>query len=200
MDVYLNNSCKKIKISSISTLLDVITQLEKDLEPNHIVTEIKLNDRLLESNWYHNAKNIYLLDEDKLEVTSEHTNILARETLISSRKQYHQILNGFIATADMFRIDDEVKANHNFAQNIDNLQWYLKVLEDATTLLGKNLREITYKNRPFANLISELSGKMEEIINTQKDKDWILLADLIEYELIPNLKELLIIYELLGLN
>ncbi|MDD3051283.1 MAG: hypothetical protein PHR06_09075 [Candidatus Cloacimonetes bacterium] len=197
MQIILNGSFKTLKIASISTLLDVVTHLEKELPAKHLITEIKLNDKVLESNWLQNAKNIYLLDEDKLEMVAESSDVIAKEALVNSKKQFEYILEDFRKIADMFRLDDETKANTAFAQSIDNLHWYLKILEDASLLSGRNLKDITMKNKNFQVFLNELSDKLEEIIGVQTNKDWILLADLIEYELIPRLTEMNSIYEYL---
>lgn len=200
MQVILNGEFKEIKIASISTLLDVVTQIEKDLPKDNIITEVLLNDKVLESNWMENAKNIYLLDEDKLELISKDSDFIAKEALENSKNQFAQILKDFESIADMFRVEDEKKANQSFAQTIENLQWYFKVIEDAIKLYGKDLSELSIENKTFSKIIEELSNKLTEMIDVQKDQDWVLLADLIEYELIPQLKKIDQIYEIIGID
>ncbi len=200
MKIYLNGKVNEIKISSISTLSDVIVQIEKEIADSQIITELKLNEKILGSDWYNNAKNIFLLDEDDLYITTQSSNFIATQALSSSKKSFETITDDFQKVADMFRFDNEIKANSYFAQCIENFQWFLKIISDSLSLLGKNLSEILLEDKNLEEKITELSSKLEEMIECQQDKDWILLADMIEYELLPLLKSLNQLYTILNVE
>ena len=100
----------------------------------------------------------------------------------------------------MFRFDNEIKANSFFAQCIENFQWYLKIIDDSLSLLGKNINSIQLEDTNLEDKINELSAKLEEMIDSQQNKDWILLADMIEYELLPLLQSLGKLYSILDVN
>ncbi len=199
MQIQINESKFDIKVASISTLLDVISQIETRLPEGHVITEISLNEKILESNWFYNAKKIYLLDEDKLNVKSENPQRFSMEILLNSKTQFLVILEDFERIAHSFRTEDEKLANQYFIQGIDNLQWYFKILEDATFLIGKPLNTIMDNNVSFKQYIGDLENKLEEIIELQKRQDWIMLADVIEYELVPELRKIFRIYEILSI-
>ncbi len=199
MQIVLNGEVHQIKVASISTLLDIITQIETRLSKNHIITEISLNDKVLESNWYHNAKKIYLLDEDRLQVTSEDPVSLSLKILTNSKEQFNIIIAEFENIANKFRLEDEMVANQNFIQGIENLQWYFKILEDATLLIGKPLSSLVSDNMNLKQLIDNLGNKLEDIIDLQTKQDWIMLADILEYELVPELKKITSVYNLLNI-
>jgi len=200
MKVYLNGKVNEIKITSISTLSDVIVQMEKEIDKSQIITELKLNAKILGSDWYNNAKNIFLLDEDDLFITTQSSDFIAIQALTSSQKSFETITEDFQKVSDMFRFDNEIKANSYFAQCIDNFQWFLKIIADSLSLLGKNLSSIQLDDKNLEEKITELSSKLEEMIECQQNKDWILLADMIEYELLPLLKSLVTLYSTLNIN
>jgi len=197
MHVIVNDDAKEIKIASISTLLDVVGQIELTLPQGHLITEVSLNDKVLESNWYHNAGKIYLLDEDVLKVRVVESSIIAREVLKNSRNHFQMMLEDFEDVANSFRIHDDTEANSKFVQGIENLQWYLKVLEDACVLLGRPLGKIIDRDIVFTQYINDLVGKLDQVITIQSNKDWIMLADLIEYEMRPALEKIGEIYNIL---
>ena len=200
MKVYLNGNVREIKITSISTLSDVIVQIEKEIDDMQIITELKLNEKILGSDWYNNAKNIFLLDEDDLFVTTQSSNFIAVQALSSSKKSFETITADFQKVSDMFRFDNEIKANSYFAQCIENFQWFLKIINDSLSLLGKEIKSIQHKDKNLEEKITELSSKLEEMIDCQQNKDWILLADMIEYELLPLLHSLNELYAILNIN
>ena len=47
MQIQINESKFDIKVASISTLLDVISQIETRLPEGHVITEISLNEKIL---------------------------------------------------------------------------------------------------------------------------------------------------------
>jgi len=198
MQVTVNGKQSEIKIASISTLIDVISQIENTLEQGHLITTIILNEKELEPNWFANAAKIYLLDEDSLIIETKESVIVATDALEKSKEQFQMLIAEFKSIADSFRISDETQANTRFVQGIENLQWFLKILEDAAVLIGKPLQKLMDKEVAFSVYINELVGKLDQIIATQRQKDWVMLADMIEYEMIPALEKLGNVYRMLG--
>ena len=198
MQVIINGEHREFKVASISTLLDVVCQLEKTFQQGQIITEVTLNEKVLTSDWYQNSSKIYLLDDDVLELKLEDSSMIAQATLINSKETFEVLLKDFEMIADAFRLMDEADANAQFIQGIENLQWFLKVLEDATFLLGRPLDQIMDRDVVFTEHINQLSTKLEKIIGVQFNKDWIMLADMIEYEMLPALKKVGTIYQIFG--
>ncbi|HPY97231.1 MAG TPA: hypothetical protein PL063_08455 [Candidatus Cloacimonadota bacterium] len=196
MQIQLNDNTFEIKVASISTLLDVVSQIETRVPKGHVITEIALNERILESNWFYNANKIYLLDEDRLSVKAEDPKNFSNEVLKNSKKQFLVILEDFERIANSFRTEEEKLANQYFIQGIENLQWFFKILEDAAVLIGKPLTSIADDNRNFKEIITDVENKLGDIIVLQERQDWIMLADSIEYELVPGLRKVFKVYEI----
>jgi len=197
MKVIVNGEVREIKIASISTLLEVVTQIEVDLPQGHLITEIMLNDKFLDTNWYHNAGKVYLLDEDILNIRVEQSTIIASQVLTDSKAQFQMLLKDFESISNSFRVQDQTEANIKFVQGIDNLQWFLKVIQDACVLLGRPLDKIMDKEVAFTQHINTIVEKLDQVITAQSSKDWVMLADLIEYEMIPSLEKIGELYRIL---
>jgi len=200
MKVIINGKNTDIPVAQISTLNEVISQIENTFEPGHIIKHIILGDKELEVSWVSNADKIYLLDEDTLIIKTEESAIVAKDSLTKSIELFKQLIADFHTIADSFRINEETVANTRFVQGIENLQWYLKILEYAADLLGRPLGRLMNNDVTFSSYVTELVGKLEQIIKVQAQKDWVMLADMIEYEMIPSLEKLGEIYRLLGVS
>lgn len=198
MIVQINDQQYSVDIKSINNLSEIITVLESKIEPNHLITKVMLNDKDLGPNWFFEAKNVFLIDADKLYVTTEKADVVADEVLQKSKEQFNAIMTDFEKIAELFRVDDEKKANEKFAQGIENLQYYFQIMEDLAKLYGTDLNQIKFSDHNVKELLSSLSSKLTEIIEIQQNKDWILLADFIEFELMPMLKDFNNIYRLLN--
>jgi hypothetical protein len=199
MQVIINNEVKEIKITSVSTLADIVAQIGQDIQPGYIVTKATLNEKDLGHFWVENSKKTYVLDEDKLVLEIGDATKIATETLVNSKEQLEVLLNNFENIATSFRIHDEAHANAKFVQGIENLQFFLKVLEEASALLGRPLSQIIINEVAFTQYINELIETLDLVIKTQQQKDWVMLADIIEYELLPAIRKLDKIYSILEL-
>ena len=199
MKVFVNSEEREISVDMASTLNEVVRQVESTLPQGQMITEVALNDRVLESNWFQNAGKTYVLDDDTLSIRVEESAVIGNQALSISKSTLQLLLIDFEKIADSFRMQDDTEANTLFVQGIENLQWFLKLLEDSTFLLGRPLENIKDGDDLFMKHINELGEKLDKIIQVQSQKDWILLADMIEYEMLPALKKIGEIYAILDL-
>jgi hypothetical protein len=93
-------------------------------------------------------------------------------------------------SARLFRVTAEDEANHYFAQVIEALRWLLMTGETACQVLevdlGKAVSRQAGQSSSFFQNLQDLLGEMVEI---SENEDYILLADLMEYELLPTVRE-----------
>jgi hypothetical protein len=99
---------------------------------------------------------------------------------------------------ESFRVGDEHEANEHFLNFLEALQLLMSMLEQTRHVLnlwqgadGENGSELT----------AYLDGRVEvlnTLISLQEQKDWIFLADVLEYELADSLKRLADILPTLG--
>jgi len=197
MRVLLNEEEREIKLVSNGTLHDVVTQIETTLPQGHLIAEVELNDKILDSSWYHNAAKIYLLDDDSLSIRTEDAAVIGGQALSISKSTLQLLLIDFEKIADSFRTQDATEANTLFVEGIENLQLYLKLLEDSVFMLGRPLANIKDSEGAFMRHIDSLSAKLDTIIQIQDQKDWVMLADMIEYEMLPALTKIGDIYQIL---
>ena len=198
MKVTVNGQTREITISSVGTIEDVVEKIQNELPQGKIITDIYLNDKVLEiSSWNANASKTYVLDEDVIDIKVEESTVIGQEILANSKPVLRQIIDLFGEVADSFRINDETLANEKFATSIDSLRWFLKLLEDATILLGRPFSTIIDKDIEFSQYVNELVVILEKVIVTQSQKDWVMLADMIEYEMKPALEKIGQLYVIL---
>jgi ATP-dependent exoDNAse (exonuclease V) alpha subunit len=199
MKVLVNDQVHEIKIASIITLMEVISQIEKTLPQGYIITDIILNEKSLGLSWIDNASKTYLLDEDNLCMVVEDSTAVGTGVLTKSKALFSYLIDQFSSVADSFRLHDETEANKLFLQSIDDLREYNNIIQEAASLLGRPLDSLTHGNVQFHSYINTLADKLDLVIKTQSEKDWVMLADLIEYEMIPALKNLGHLYDILGI-
>lgn len=82
-------------------------------------------------------------------------------------------------SAKTFRSEDISEAQRIYIQLIDDLQLFFEMLRE--------IRKINQIDMGEAQL-EKISALLEELISTYAYEDWVMVADLLEYELIPFLE------------
>ena len=98
------------------------------------------------------------------------------------------IMDGFEKGAEMFRMEDAGIANDQYLISLDALQQFLRFIEDVRQVYLLDFASIFIDKQSLEDKLEQLQKQIEEMFTTQQSLDWIFLADLIEYELVEELK------------
>ncbi|MDR0549390.1 MAG: hypothetical protein LBI10_08315 [Deltaproteobacteria bacterium] len=100
------------------------------------------------------------------------------------------IIEALPLIVETFRIGDEQEANEHFLNFLEALHLLMSMLEQTRHILGLWQGQ----NTDSASALNQYLESMVEILNTlinlQEQKDWIFLADVLEYEMTDSLNEL----------
>jgi hypothetical protein len=105
------------------------------------------------------------------------------------------LLKEMSGTAELFRLGSDERSRSSFLRCLDGLQVFMHSLEKCRRLLGLSF-ELIYVPSPGAPgeiSIADNRRRLFEVLDAmteaQLHQDWILLADLLEYELMPVLQD-----------
>ncbi|MZH45545.1 MAG: hypothetical protein F3739_00680 [Nitrospinae bacterium] len=121
---------------------------------------------------------------DLLELELAQLKDLLANNLSNAKEYLEKLIPGFQKAADLFRMGNEQEANKFYLQIIDGIDWFSQVVltiinAQQHALDGQSLEERQKK-------LNELMGQMLE---ANKNQDWVLMADLLEYEMVPFYEE-----------
>lgn len=195
MLIKLNDEEINIEIPSICTLKDLIDKVDEHKPERHLLTQIHLNGKPISHEAASNPEKTYIMDQDQLVFEYLPAYDMGRRVFTASQESLNLILENLKKAADMFRMEDEKEANKFFHQSIENLQEYIRVVQESLVLMGMDFSQVTVEEKDISSYLEEFSNKLSEIIEIQENQDWVLLADVIEYELVPFLTKMNQIYE-----
>jgi hypothetical protein len=89
---------------------------------------------------------------------------------------------------ESYRDGDESKGGKLFVELVMGLEWFVKVTSAAETLLQVDFGDTRCAGRTLTETVESLNRVLLEIIVAQEQRDWVLLTDLLEYELAPQLE------------
>ncbi len=90
--------------------------------------------------------------------------------------------------AELFRVSDEKEANEQYLQLLENLQLFLQALGQCQQVLQLDLNRAIEGAATAAEHTERLASLVGDLLAAQEEQDWILLADVLEYDLLPELQ------------
>lgn len=196
MQISLNHCNAEIATDGIQYFGELMERVSRQaLKTGEQVLRVKLNGEDLTGKDRSHLKKMPIAEIQEIEIQTGNPKILARSSLYSVADFLEKLLNELQHTAEYFRLGDTEKSNRSFVRCLDGLQVFTHSLEQCRRLLGISF-ELIYipsSSDAYAITVAENRRKMFEVldgmIEAQTNQDWVLLADLLEYELIPILED-----------
>lgn len=168
------------KISEFSNLEELLSAaMAEDAMQNRIVTDVLINDENFSEIYPHQAEDMDCSDIEKVEIRTRQAENMAVDASGELEKAGKMMEQGAKTIASLLREDRQTDALEMFQDLLDVTRDFMSLLAHLRDrFLGGADQEFIRKTEDFSNLITELSQVLE-------NGDWILLADMLEYEFAP---------------
>ena len=124
-------------------------------------------------------------DINCLEVELANLKDLVATNLSNALDYLEKLIPGFDQAADLFRTGNEQEANKYYIQILDGMDWFSEVVNVVMSSEGEGQEpEDSLRIRQ-----AKLTDLMSQMLEANKNQDWVLLADILEYEMTPFYKE-----------
>ncbi len=168
------------KISNFANLEEVLTNvMEEESMNGRIVTDVLVNDEAFSEIYPHQAEDMACESISRVEVRSVPAHELAVDMSAELDKVARMMENGSRMVARLFREAKDADA-------LELLQDLLDVTRDFMGMLA-HLRDryLNGVDEDFLRRSEKLSDLISEMTEVLENEDWVLLADLLEYEFSP---------------
>ena len=105
---------------------------------------------------------------------------LLANNLGNAKDYLEKLIPAFQKAADLFRMGNEQEAHKYYLQILDGIDWFSQVVQTIVVSLKNEFDGTNYKDQQ-----AKLTNLMTQMLEANQNQDWVLLADLLEYELIP---------------
>lgn len=92
------------------------------------------------------------------------------------------------SVAELFRMDDERQANEKYRQLLETLGLFLKMLQLSQQVLDLDFEAVSAGQLSANQRLERLQGLIGDMLKAQENQDWLLLADVLNYDLVGELK------------
>ncbi|MFH1912672.1 MAG: hypothetical protein ABIK45_00140 [Pseudomonadota bacterium] len=166
--------------TNFQNLEQVFTKVVEDghLE-DRIVTDVKINEEHFTEIYPHQSEDIDMSDVNSVEIVTMSTDEMAVEVTLELYKVVNLMSEGGKRVAQLFRQADDAEA-------LDTYQDLLEVIRNFLRTIGVLRDEYSLKdNAEYTKAAEELNELFTEMSSVLENEDWILLADLLDYEFLP---------------
>jgi hypothetical protein len=169
-----------IGAQNFENLEQVFTKVVEDghLE-DRIVTDVMINHEPFTEIYPHQAEDIDMSEVESVEIMTMATEEMAVEITLELYKVVNLMSEGGKRVATLFRQADDAEALETYQDLID-------VIRNFLNMIGILRDEYSLKDHPsYLESAEEFNAMFTEMGAVLENEDWILLADLLEYEFLP---------------
>lgn len=133
---------------------------------------------------------------DSIEITTE-TPVCLAGKILGEGEDFIDGLKDFLMQVAGSYSAGRDSADSSFAEAVQGLQWFVQMTQFIESALKLDFQLLLLKGRPVSEYVNNLNGILLEIVDAQEGCDPVMLADLLEYDLVPHLEEWKEIYTLI---
>lgn len=178
--IIIDGQQSQMNIGNFANLEEILVQvINEDTMNDRIVTDVIVNEETFSEIYPHQAEDIASEFLKSVEVRSVPVNEMAVNIAREMYKVAQIMANGSKQVSRLFRQAEDAEALELFQDLLDvtrDFMSMLSVLRSEFSLTSS--KEFTNNSEQFSALLSEMTEVLE-------NEDWILLADLLEYEFLP---------------
>ena len=169
---------------TVSAILDAMVQQT----PGSYIRRIWLDDQEFPSN-DREALQKKPSDIDSLEVELANLKDLVATNLANALDYLKKLIPGFEQAADLFRAGNEQEANKYYLQILDGIDWFSQVISIIMNPDEGKLELLDADDENLQVRQEKLTDLMNQMLEANQNQDWVLLADILEYEMVPFYKD-----------
>ncbi|MDY6973955.1 MAG: hypothetical protein SV775_16800 [Thermodesulfobacteriota bacterium] len=190
MEILLDEMSTEIEETGIRNLEEILLKIATDyVRQGQVITAVKLNGEFYSEENQHDAAGILLTDIESLELHTMAADEIAWQFLENGVSQLYPIIESAQKISELFRIADEGEANEQYGRFLDALRFFLRMVDEVRGILQLDFSTILVEGSTVEDKVQVLSEMIGRMLEIQEEEDWIILADLLEYEMVPLLEE-----------
>jgi len=178
--ILIDGQKKDLDVSGFDNLDQIFVKVMEDGSlQDRVVTDVFINDKPFSEIYPRQAEDIDISDVQSVEIRT----LGVAEVAVEITRELYKVVTlmgeGATRVAELFRQADEAEA-------LETYQDLLDVTRDFIGMISALRNEFALKDhKEFLETSDQLSGLFTEMTDVMANEDWILLADLLEYEFLP---------------
>jgi hypothetical protein len=186
MRIYVDELEEKMEFPPGVSLGEIIDQLcNQKIFQDRVISHVRVNGQELVEDENGLFPDVPGGEIDSLELQTELSREMAYQGVLDARNYLERLTPGIEKTAELFRLGEDAKSHGQYALCMEGINWFTQVLEGARQVMDLDYQKIVFNRVSVHSYIENLEHIISEMLTAQSDEDWVMLSDLLEYELLP---------------
>lgn len=190
MHITVNDQNLAADFSHLGNLEEILAEIhENHLPPGQQLFQVRLNGEFFTENYPGESRYLAAEEIHRLEVKTVSDQVMAQRLLEEAVAQAGILVRALGECARLFRVAPEGEANRSLAQVLEALRWLLRTGEEGLQVVSRENSGQGGGPRSMARFLQRLTLLLAEMEEIAGQEDYVMLADLLEYELLPMVEE-----------
>lgn len=133
--------------------------------------------------------NRSIADIGTLEIDYIRLDEIVDRNRVNAEEYLEKLIPGIEKAAELFRLGNEQEANQYFLNIIDGMTWFSQVVVVISQAVGIDFNREIFGGNSIETRLKTLTDFSNQLLEANKNNDWVLMADLLEYEIQPYYSE-----------
>lgn len=186
MKVLIDGQEKIIATDGLSTVLDLLMHIEINvIGKSRVITRVRMNEEELDEGQQIGLGAFPISDVSSLEIETHNSLQLGYEALEDAQEYLPALSTVLEEAAKQIRQGFVAEGLQNASQALELISVFGEVLDSIRSAFQIDYSKIKIDEETLQDKFNELGTLANGILQSAKNHDWTLFADLIEYELSP---------------
>lgn len=159
------------------------TLMDSSLTHDRTLTEVRVNGQPYEEARLGAASALDRESIERLEVETLDARQVGLHFLGNAGQYLSTLASAVERVAEMYRVSDEGEASEHYVACLESLQLFMQVLQTTRDALALDFEAIRTDGISLEQRLERLAALVQELLSAQEQEDWVLLADVLQYDL-----------------
>ncbi len=176
---------RDLNLGGTDSLANVLNCLSGDLaKSGRFISSLRVNGREVAD--IEREAGRHLDGIDSIEITTGSRISLAKNIIAEGKNYIEGLQDYLLKTAGRYTSGSEC-ADNSLLEAVQGMQWFIQMVGFIEETLNLDYTRLMLNGNPVDDHIKMLNIIFQEIVNSQEKGDAVLLADILEYDLVPQL-------------
>ena len=175
-----------MELSSLNEILRYIE--DSHLSPDSVIRQIRLDGLPLDADTLRAEfpKSVQDIgNRDKVEIVTGTVSEIAFDSIAEALAYLDRIETLIPSLAESFQTSPGPEVYERLRQLYEGFYWLNLLLEKLQARFGVNLEEVRIRQLPGREHLKKFSSILKQLIGSQEQRDFVLISDLLQYEVHP---------------
>jgi hypothetical protein len=158
------------------------------MDQSESLREVRVNGAQFDAQSLGPADQLPASRVERLEVDTIPVREMAVHFLSNAEAYLHAIDQGVGRVAELFRVSDEQEASEQYLMVLESLQLFVQMLSGCRDVLELDFEAADHNGVTISQHLDRLAALVRDLLSAQEQEDWVLLADVLQYDLAAELK------------